>query len=163
MKKCIYVCGPLTELSPADQVRVKLTYQRVADVAKKVLGVRGFVPHEHYDPIKNASATPQDVDTAERDQVCNKTSCLVVIAEAPSWGGGIEVEMANHSAVPVVIFAEQAKLEARLVSRLLRGNPAVVAVRTYATEEELLEAVAEELQRILNKHISNPEEASHGR
>jgi hypothetical protein len=146
IEKSIYVCGPLTELAPADQVRVKLTYQRVADVGQDVLGVRGFVPHEHYDPIRHATATPQDVDNAERDQVCNRTSCLVVIAEAPSWGGGIEVEMANSSGIPVLIFAEQAKLEARLISRLLRGNPAVRAVRTYTSEAELLQAVAEELR-----------------
>lgn len=137
MKKCAYICGPLTELSPEEQARIKRLYSEMADVAENVLGIRGFVPHEHYDPIANAKATPAEVDAAERLQVCERTSVLIVLAEAPSWGGGIEVEMANRSDVPVLIFCKQDKLEKRLVSRLLRGNPAVKAVHTFNADDEL--------------------------
>jgi hypothetical protein len=56
--KVPYICGPLTELPPDEQTSVKLFYQHIADVCQKVIGVRAFVPHEHYDPIKNAGYSP---------------------------------------------------------------------------------------------------------
>ncbi|HRH23899.1 MAG TPA: hypothetical protein PK295_04720, partial [Candidatus Magasanikbacteria bacterium] len=99
--KVPYICGPLTELDPKDHARIKILYSQLGDVCERVLGVRAFVPHEHYDPIIHASYTPQQIDAAERTQVCENTSLLVVVAEAPSWGGGIEVEMAWRSNVPV--------------------------------------------------------------
>lgn len=143
--KVPYVCGPLTELFPDEQKSVKQFYQHIADICEKTIGVRAFVPHEHYDPIKHAAYTPQDVDKAERHQVYNLTSLLIVVAVAPSWGGGIEVEMANQSGVPVVIICEKDKLENRKISRLLRGNPAVRDIITYTREDEALK----KLQSIL--------------
>ncbi len=138
MQKSVYVCGPLTELSPEEAVRARWFYERIADCAESVLGIRGFVPHEHYDPVKHANFTPQQVDAAEREQVCTRTSCLVAVALAPSWGGGIEVEMANQSGVPVILLCERKKLQARKISRLFRGNPAVQTIIEYDTEDEAL-------------------------
>jgi CheY-like chemotaxis protein len=65
---------------------------------------------------------------------------------APSWGGGIEVEMAHEHAIPVLILCEKEKLERRLISRLLRGNPAVRHIITYTSEDEALQ----KLQSALN-------------
>jgi len=144
-KKAAYVCGPLTEIAPEEREAVKRFYERIADLCQEVTGARAFVPHEHYDPIKNANATPEEVDSAEREQVCQNTSCLIVVALAPSWGGGIEVEMANQSGVPVLILCEKEKLAQRRISRLLRGNPAVRATLPYATEDEALSLLGEEL------------------
>lgn len=143
---CPYICGPLTELTPEEQVLVKDTYVALADVTAE-FGPRAFVPHEHYDPVKHANYTPADVDDAERRQVCELTSLLVVVAVAPSWGGGIEVEMANTHDVPVVILCQRSQLENRKVSRLLRGNPAVQEVLCY---EELGDA-PEVLRTFLSK------------
>lgn len=150
--KIPYVCGPLTELAPDEQKSVKLFYQRIADLCEKVIGVRAFVPHEHYDPIKHASFTPQDVDKAERHQVCDLTSLLIVVAIAPSWGGGIEVEMANQNDVPVIILCEQQKLDERKISRLLRGNPAVKEILTYTSEEEALQKLESSLEALINSY-----------
>jgi hypothetical protein len=150
-KKTPYICSPLTELAPDKQEAAKLFFQRVADVCQHSLGIRAFVPHEHFDPIKHIQFTPQDVDKAERNQVCNLTSLLIVVAIAPSWGGGIEVEMANQNKVPVIILCEKEKLESRKISRLLRGNPAVIEVISYSTESEALEKLETVLsQRLLN-------------
>jgi len=60
---------------------------------------------------------------------------LVVVASfLPSWGGGIEVEMANEAGVPVVVIHPKDKK----VSRLLRGNPAVIQVLRYYSEDQVL-------------------------
>ncbi|MCL4364584.1 hypothetical protein M1328_05100 [Patescibacteria group bacterium] len=148
MKKTPYLCGPLTELLPEEQEKTKLFYGQIADVCGKVLGQRAFVPHEHYDPIKNASYTPQEVDQAERHQLCDLTSLLIAVAIKPSWGGGIEVEMANQSNIPVIIMCEKEKLEKRKVSRLLRGNPAVIDIIAYSTIDKALKKLEDRLLNI---------------
>ena len=146
--KCPYVCGPLTELDTAVQPGVKRFYARIADSCEVVLGVRAFVPHEHYDPVRHAGFKPSEVDAAERRQVCELTSLLIVVPIAPSWGGGIEVEMAYRSGVPSLLLCERAKLEARRISRLLRGNPSVISTVTYDTTDEALESLRLNLRTI---------------
>ena len=135
MLKVPYVCGPLTELPPPIMDEVKRLYSRIGDLCQRVNGARAFVPHEHYDPILHADFTPTQVDAAERNQVCNNTTLLIVMAIAPSWGGGIEVEMAHRSRMPVIVLFPKGKK----VSRLLRGNPAVAEVIEYENEEDALQ------------------------
>jgi len=111
--------------------------------------VRAFVPHEHFDPIRHRNFTPADVDRAERVQVCKKTTFLVVVAVEPTWGGGIEVEMAYRSDVPVLLLCPREKLEARRVSRLLRGNPAVVHTIAYDDDTDALAQLRSKLAELL--------------
>jgi hypothetical protein len=144
--KSAYICGPLTELPHEQQAEIKFFYEKIADLFQKATGVRAFVPHEHYDPVKNADFTPKQVDAAERKQVCENSSLLVVVAVAPSWGGGIEVEMANQSGIPVLILCHQEKLRARSLSRLLLGNPAVISVIAYSFVEDAIEKLAARLR-----------------
>jgi len=132
--KIPYVCGPLTELPAGVQERAKNFYVRIADLCEKETGERAFVPHERFDPVKHASFSPKEVDVAERKQICARTSLLIVVAIAPSWGGGIEVEMAYDNGVPVVILCKKNKR----LSRLLLGNPAVIGVIYYASEKDAL-------------------------
>ncbi len=139
--KFAYICGPLTELPEDVQPLVKRLYSNLGNVCERVLGVRAFVPHEHCDPIKHANLLPEDVDAVERPQVCEKTSVLIVLAIAPSWGGGIEVEMAYRSNVPVFLLIPAGKC----VSRLLRGNPGITISAEYVDDED---AVAQ-LERMI--------------
>ncbi len=134
-KKIPYICYALTELDPAIRDEAKAFYVRAADACEEILGTRGFVPHEHYDPM---NFTPTQVDEAERKQVCEHSSLLVVIALAPSWGGGIEVEMANQTSIPAILLCEKAKLEAHLISRLLRGNPAVKQIIAFTDYDDAI-------------------------
>lgn len=129
-RKRPYICSALSELSAEEGQMIRSLNERLADICLEVLGIRAFVPHEHYDPIIHASYTPPDVDKAERRQVCELCSLLIVVAYAPSWGGGIEVEMANRSDVPIVIMRPQGKR----ISRLLLGNRAVTQVIDYSLE-----------------------------
>jgi hypothetical protein len=133
--KSAYVCGPLTELPSLSRVLAKRFYERIADACTDVLGERAFVPHEHFDPLVHVAFAPQQVDEAERRQVCERTNLLIVVVSfGPSWGGGIEVEMARQNDVPVIILRQEDKK----VSRLLLGNPAVRAVLSYKDEDEAI-------------------------
>lgn len=139
-----YICGPLTELKVERQAGVKELYVQLGNLCELLFGERAFVPHEHYDPVANPNPSPQEVDAFERRQVCERTDLLVVVALEPSWGGGIEVEMAYRSEVPVIILVEQGKR----ISRLLRGNPAVRAIVEFLGHADALvqfEARAREL------------------
>lgn len=138
-----YICGPLTELPKKMQDWARRFYESIADVCEEVSGDRAFVPHEHYCPIMAPNFSPAQIDLAERRQVCQSTTVLIVIAIAPSWGGGIEVEMANKAGVPAIILHPKGKK----VSRLLRGNPAIVDIIEYKDEEDALS----QLKKILSK------------
>ncbi len=144
--KTPYICYALTELDPAMREEAKRFYERVADTCKEVLGVRGFIPHEHADPVQHIHLTPREVDVLERKRVMEETSLLLVVALAPSWGGGIEVEMANQRNIPIIILAPQEKLDARKVSRLLRGNPAVRHEIGFTDYEDAIQKLREVLQ-----------------
>lgn len=133
MLKTAYFCGPLTELDPSIQQQVKNFYSTVGDVCEDILGVRAFVLHEYFDPILHAHFTPRQVDEAERDRVCFKTNVLIVVAIEPTWGGGIEVEMANCHHVPILLLKPPKR-----VSRLLLGNPAIKQIVEYHDFEEAL-------------------------
>ena len=126
-EKVPYICGALTNLPIEMRDPVKVFYSAIGDLFGEICGRRAFVPHEHYDPIKFAHYTPKEVDQAERNQVCHKTSLLVVCADFDSWGGGIEVEMARANNVPVIILG----LEGKKISRLLLENEAVKEVIYY--------------------------------
>ena len=152
--KPAYICGPLTELDEETKEFAKRLYVGIADICEEVLGIRAFVPHEHYDPIKHKNYTPADVDKAERDQVMNKTSVLIVLPIAPSWGGGIEVEMARQEGVPVILLCERQKLKARLISRLLRGNPAVSVETSYDSEIDAYAAIKDALIKIKSQAVA---------
>ena len=145
--KIAYICGPLTELDPREKRRAKYFYDFLANLIEKITGKYPFVPHHYYDPKKHPNFSPSQVDSAERSQICEKTSFLVVAALAPSWGGGIEVEMANKSGVPVIILCKEGKR----LSRLLEGNPSVREVIIYSNREDL----ASELESVLKRLFSD--------
>jgi len=146
-----YITGALTELAEDIQAEVKKFYVDIADVCLEVIGVRGFVPHEHFDPIKHRDFTPPQVDASEREQVTKKSSFLIVVAIEPTWGGGIEVEMANNNGVPIILLCPKDKLDQRRISRLLRGNPAIHQIITYENFEGALTALREFLPEIVGK------------
>ncbi len=150
-EKTIYICGPLTEVLKKNQKSIKDFYSCIGHIAEGVLGIRGFVPHEHCDPIANADLTPTQVDAIERKRVAKQTSCLVVFPFAPSWGGGIEVEIARANKVPILIFAHEKKR----LSRLLLGNPGIKKgmVIHYKSRKDAKRLVFEKLLELKRKKI----------
>jgi hypothetical protein len=119
-----YISGALTALD--DAPRNKLFYEVLAEIAESA-GLRAYLPHRVSDPVTAEHLDPRAVYEIDRAHV---TSAAVVIAYAgiPSFGVGIEVELAREHAVPVIVVAERD----RPISRLLLGNPAVVEVVKFA-------------------------------
>jgi len=134
-----YVSGALTALE--DGARMRLFYELLAEVVESV-GLRAYLPHRVSDPVAATHLEPRAVYDIDRAHV---TSARVVVAYAgvPSFGVGIEVELAREHAVPVVLVVERE----RTVSRLLLGNPAVVEVVRFADLDGLRRGLAAALER----------------
>jgi 2'-deoxynucleoside 5'-phosphate N-hydrolase len=135
-----YISGALTALD--DAPRTKLFYELLAEIAEAA-GLRAYLPHRVSDPGIAARLDPRAVYEIDRAHV---TAAAVVIAYAgiPSFGVGIEVELAREHAVPVIIVAERD----RPISRLLLGNPAVVELVKFADLDGLRKALAAALAAV---------------
>src|SRR5437762_7432375 len=135
-----YISGALTALD--DAPRTKLFYEVLAEIAQAT-GLRAYLPHRVSDPVSAAHLDPRAVYEIDRAHV---TSAAVVIAYAgiPSFGVGIEVELAREHGVPVIVVAERD----HPVSRLLLGNPAVVEVVRFAELDGLRRSLAAALARV---------------
>src|SRR5438309_5440870 len=131
------VSGALTALD--DAPRTKLFYELLGEIAEAA-GLRAYLPHRVSDPVAAAHLDPRAVYEIDRAHV---TGAAVVIAYAgiPSFGVGIEVELAREHAVPVIVVAERD----RPISRLLLGNPAVVEVVKFADLDGLRRALGSAL------------------
>jgi hypothetical protein len=135
-----YISGALSALE--DAPRTKLFYEVLAEIAGAA-GLRAYLPHRVTDPVVAAHLDPRSVYEIDRAHV---TSAAVLIAYAgiPSFGVGIEVELAREHAVPVIIVAERD----RPISRLLLGNPAVVEVVKFADLDGLRRALGAALAAV---------------
>ncbi len=130
-----YISGPLTELPAHITLEyVQQFYVRVAGVVERVLGIRGFVPHEHFDPATMPDVTPQEIYETESDMIMYHTSVLIVCALAPSWGGGGECQLANNCGIPLVIL----KRKDQRFTRYVLGMPMVKKVIEYENEDEAM-------------------------
>ncbi|MDQ2951649.1 MAG: hypothetical protein M3R54_05245, partial [Chloroflexota bacterium] len=99
-------------------------------------GLRAYLPHRVTDPVTASHLDARAVYDIDRAHV---TGSRVVVAYAgiPSFGVGIEVELAREHGIPVILVVERD----RTVSRLLLGNPAVVEVVRFADLEGLRRAL----------------------
>src|SRR2546423_5428510 len=151
-----YISGTLTALD--DSPRTKLFYELLAEIVEAA-GLRAYLPHRVTDPVGAAHLDPRSVYEIDRAHVTGAT-VLVAYAGIPSFGVGIEVEVAREHAVPVIVVAERD----RPISRLLLGNPAVVEVVKFADLDGLRRALAAALAAVaaLRREGARPLAADRG-
>src|SRR5437773_6670721 len=133
-----YISGALTTALD-DGPRTKLFYELLAEIAEAA-GLRAYLPHRVTDPVAAAHLDPRSVYEIDRAHVTN-AAVLIAYAGIPSFGVGIEVELAREHSVPVIVVAERE----RPISRLLLGNPAVVEVGKFAGLDGLRRALGSAL------------------
>jgi hypothetical protein len=135
-----YVSGALTSLE--DGARTRLFYELLAEVVGAA-GLRAYLPHRVTDPASSTHLDPRAVYDIDRAHV---TGSRVVVAYAgiPSFGVGIEVELAREHGIPVILVVERD----RTVSRLLLGNPAVIEVVRFADLDGLRRSLVTALERV---------------
>jgi hypothetical protein len=135
-----YISGALTGLE--DAPRMKLFYEILAEIAVTAK-LRPYLPHRVTDPVATAHLDPRSVYEIDRAHVI-AAAVVVAYAGLPSFGVGIEVELAREHGIPVIVVAERE----RTVSRLLLGNPAVVEVVRFADLEGLRRSLAAAFERV---------------
>jgi len=141
-----YVSGALTALD--DAPRTKVFYELLAEIAEAA-NLRAYLPHRVTDPVAQAHLDPRAVYEIDRAHVTG-AAVLIAYAGIPSFGVGIEVELAREHGVPVIVVAERD----RPISRLLLGNPAVVEVVRFAD----LDGLRRQLQTALARIATTPRE-----
>lgn len=146
MEKTGYVCGALSDLPEEILDDTKWFYEQIGNVLKEVTGIEPFVPHLHCDPINHSHFTPQEIDGIERPQVVERTSILIAVDVYPSWGGGIEIEICNTHNIPVIMMRPKNLPVGKRRSRLLYGNPAIVAILDFENYAQGLELLRAELK-----------------
>jgi hypothetical protein len=132
----VYVSGALSDVPEASRQQYLEFYEEIGHLVES-LGLSAYVPHRNTDPVKHKDVTTHQVDFIDRTAV-NSSFLVVAVADNPSLGVGIEVEMAHHASKPVVLICHKDKIEQRRISRLIRGNPAVVHEIVYDGQADAL-------------------------
>ena len=134
--KLVYISGALSDVPDAIRLQYLAFYEAIGHAVESI-GLTPYLPHQNTDPVRHKDVTPQQVDIIDRTAV---TSAMLVVAVAdnPSLGVGIEVEMAYHAAKPVVLLCHRERIAERRISRLIRGNPGVVHEIIYVNRSDAL-------------------------
>jgi hypothetical protein len=134
-----YISGALTALD--DAPRTKLFYELLAEIAQ-ASGLRSYLPHRVTDPVTAGQLDPRALYEIDRAHV-RAAAVVVAYAGVPSFGVGIEVELAREHGIPVILVAERE----RPISRILLGNPAVLEVVRFADLDGLRRSLGAALAR----------------
>lgn len=134
--KLVYVSGALSDLPDSIRPQYLAFYEAIGQQVTSI-GLVPYIPHQNTDPVKHQDVTPRQVDLIDRAAVTS-AMLIVAVADNPSLGVGIEVEMAYHAAKPVVLLCHQDRITQRRISRLIRGNPGVVHEIIYTDQSEAL-------------------------
>jgi hypothetical protein len=136
----VYISGALTAI--ADGARTRVFYELLAEIVSEC-GLRPYLPHQATDPVAAPDLDPRSVYEIDRARV-SRSGLVIAYAGAPSFGVGIEVEIARERGVPVILVAERD----RTVSRILLGSPAVVDVVRFTDLAALRQALGDAITRV---------------
>jgi hypothetical protein len=128
----VYVAGALTGLDEETAKALKGRYEAVAGLCES-LGLQAYVPHLRADPIMHPKLTPREVYLLDTENLMS-AELVIVFADVPSHGVGIEVEYAAREGSEIILLYPRGVP----VSRMLLGHPSVVAQITYTDWEQAL-------------------------
>ena len=135
----VYISGALTAI--ADGARARVFYELLAEIVSEC-GLRPYLPHHATDPVAAPDLDPRSVYEIDRARVA-RSGLIVAYAGTPSFGVGIEVEIARERGIPVILVAERD----RTVSRILLGSPSVIDVVRFTDLAALREALGDAIAR----------------
>jgi len=135
----VYISGALTAIT--DGARARVFYELLAEIVS-ARGLHPYLPHRATDPVAAPDLDPRSVYEIDRARV-SRSRLVVAYAGAPSFGVGIEVEIAREHGIPVILVAERG----RTVSRILLGSPAVVDVIRFTDLAALRQTLGDAIAR----------------
>lgn len=149
----VYVSGALSDVSETIRPQYVAFYEAIGQIVES-LELTAYIPHQNTDPVRHKDVTPKEVDMIDRSAV---TSAILVVAVAdnPSLGVGIEVEMAYHANKVVILLCQEQHIAQRRISRLIRGNPSVIKEIIYVDFDEALS----KLEKFLRSYLKEQAES----
>ncbi len=137
----VYISGALTGI--ADGARTRVFYELLAEIVT-TCGLRPYLsmPDEATDPVAAPDLGLHSVYEIDRARVA-RSGLVIAYAGTPSFGVGIEVEIARERGIPVILVAERD----RTVSRILLGSPAVVDVVRFTDLAALRQSLGDAIAR----------------
>ncbi len=136
MPKMVYISGALTDMTEEERAKLRHFYEAIGKLCEE-FKFETYLPHVYGDPKLVAHLSPAEIDRIDRLAV-TQSYLVVAYVGIASTGTGIEIELAHHANKPVILLYERAKLDQRLVSRLVRGNPAVSQHIAFADFDDAL-------------------------
>jgi hypothetical protein len=126
----IYVAGALTHAND----KIKETYLKIAEIFK-IICDDIYVPHaKGTDSVNHPDVMPEEVWRLDERAVATSDLIIAYVGE-PSLGTGGELEIARFNKIDIILWW----FEGQKVSRLPRGNPAVIAQIEADDENDLYE------------------------
>ena len=149
----VYISGALSDVPDSVRPQYLKFYEDIGQVVES-LGLSAYIPHQNTDPVRHKDVTPKEVDLIDRTAVTS-SMLVVAVADNPSLGVGIEVEMAYHANKVVVLLCQEQRIAQRRISRLVRGNPSVIKEIIYVDFDEALTKLEKFLRAYLNEQAES--------
>jgi len=129
----IYVAGALTHVNNG----IKDTYLKIAEICK-ITCDNIYVPHaQGTDPINHPDIIPEEVWRLDERAVATSDLIIAYVGE-PSLGTGGELEIARFNNIDIILWW----FKGQKVSRLPRGNPAIIEQIEADNEKNLYEKLS---------------------
>jgi transcriptional regulator with XRE-family HTH domain len=141
-----YLASALTGLSGESRELVISAHTEIRRACTS-LGMTVYDPMEHTDPINFSEVSAGDVFLADRREVLSSDVLLALITE-PSFGEGMELELARSTLLPVLLIVDGDKS----LSKMVLGAPGVKHTVRFSDPSELFTAVVSGL-RTLNPKL----------
>jgi hypothetical protein len=130
--KKIYIAGALTHAGN----KQKEIYGEIADLCREFCS-DVYVPHlGGTDPVKNPEITAFDV-WQKNFKIVSESDLVIAYAGEPSLGVGAELEIARNAGNKIILWW----FKGEKVSRMARGNPAVIKMIEAENKENLFELI----------------------
>lgn len=139
-----YFASALTSLTEEEKEILRDIRDEV-EAACNACDVNLYVPMEETDPDEHADIPAADVFHTDRKQVAT-ADLLILVANHPSFGAGMEVEIARNALLPTVVILHE---EGRL-SRMVLGAPTFRRQIEYTSIDE----IQPKLRKAIRKWIS---------
>ncbi|HEV2439069.1 MAG TPA: hypothetical protein VGX97_03320 [bacterium] len=148
-----YMSGALTGLNDEARQRQLERYELIQRTCAAE-GYDCYCPHQHSDPVRDQHMTPAEVHQLDSTNVRN-SDLIIADCTEPSFGVGIEAQMADEDETPILLIAQQGKK----VSRLIRGIPNVVKFGSdadmiiFPNDQVLARRLSEELRALRPRFV----------
>lgn len=138
----VHVSGAVSCLSKQERQRYYDFYEAIAKICR-AKGWNSFLPHRVMDPKLYPELTPREVYEIETRDI-KKADIVIAYVGTPALGVGTEIEVARASDSIIILLYEKGAA----VSKIARGNSAVVHEIAFANFEDALQKIKSALDKI---------------